>query len=67
MFITQNPPNFNTNNQVLDWLFRRGQIDLKWGALFEQEPIPLPPVLSWNRIEGMMLGLAIGDALGNIS
>jgi len=63
--MTHNTRNFNTNNQVLDWLFRRGKIELKWGALFEQEPIPLPPAMSWNRIEGMMLGLAIGDALGN--
>ena len=27
----------------------------------------MPPALDWSRVEGMMLGLAIGDALGNTS
>ncbi|MEQ8963258.1 MAG: ADP-ribosylglycohydrolase family protein, partial [Coleofasciculus sp. C2-GNP5-27] len=63
--MTQYPHNFNNNTQHLHWLFRAGKIDLNWGRLFEHEPSPLPPAMNWNRIEGMILGLAIGDALGN--
>ena len=28
-------------------------------------PVPGPPARIWDRLEGMLLGLAIGDALGN--
>jgi ADP-ribosylglycohydrolase len=33
--------------------------------LFDQAPPSLPINLDWRRVEGMMLGLAIGDSLGN--
>src|SRR6185503_155584 len=30
-----------------------------------RDPVPLPAEASFDRVEGMLLGLAIGDALGN--
>ena len=55
----------NTNRETLDRLFETGGIDLRRGSLFDTNPPPLPPDLSWSRIEGMLLGLATGDGLGN--
>jgi len=52
------------NRSTLDFLFETEQIDLRRGALFDRAPGPLPTTLDWDRVEGMMLGLAIGDALG---
>lgn len=54
-----------TNRERLNWLFETHQIDLQRGPLFDHPPSPLPPAFDFGRIEGMMLGLAIGDALGN--
>ena len=53
------------NAQLLRQLLAEGGIDLRRGELFDRPPAPLPPSLSWDRVEGMLLGLAIGDALGN--
>lgn len=62
------------NAAMLRQLFDEGQIDLRRGELFERPPAPLPgaPVFGapvdaalWDRVEGMLLGIAIGDALGN--
>ena len=53
------------NTALLDDLFAQGAIILDQGPLFGQAPPPLPADLAWDRVEGMMLGLAIGDALGN--
>lgn len=33
--------------------------------LFQTNPGPLVGHTTWDRVEGMMLGVAIGDALGN--
>ena len=55
----------DTNRDLLNHLFDDGQIDLARGALFDSPPPPMPAGLSFDRVEGMMLGLAIGDALGN--
>ncbi|MBN1922469.1 MAG: ADP-ribosylglycohydrolase family protein, partial [Anaerolineae bacterium] len=55
------------NVRILAWLFETGQIDLKRGALFDVSPGPLPQGFDFDRVEGMMLGLAVGDALGNTS
>jgi len=55
----------SANRETLDHLFENRQIDLRRGGLFDTTPPPLPPGLNWSRIEGMMLGLAIGDGLGN--
>ncbi len=56
----------NNNSTLLDRLFENQQINIKRSPLFD---IPFPSLqsqesFSWSRIEGMMLGLAIGDALG---
>ncbi len=54
-----------SNRQTLDWLFETGKINLRRGAIFDIPPEPLPDDLDFDRVEGMMIGLAIGDALGN--
>jgi len=53
-----------TNGETLKWLFENEQIDINDSVLFSSAPKALPDDLSFDRIEGMMLGLAIGDALG---
>ncbi|MBP7147475.1 MAG: ADP-ribosylglycohydrolase family protein [Acidobacteria bacterium] len=55
------------NRELLDGLFRSGSIDLVRGGLFDTDPPPLPRPLDFDRVEGMLLGLAVGDALGNTS
>jgi ADP-ribosyl-[dinitrogen reductase] hydrolase len=56
-----------TNRETLSWLFDTGKIKLRRGAIFDTAPAPLPDALGFDRVEAMMLGLAIGDALGNTS
>ena len=53
-----------TNGQILNHLFETHQIDLRRGTLFDTPPSPMPDSLDLYRVEGMMLGLTIGDALG---
>ncbi len=55
------------NQHLLDQLFTTGRIRVQRSALFDAQPVPLPPAPAWERIEGMLFGLAIGDALGNTS
>lgn len=52
------------NAKVLDRLFDAGLIALRRGRLFGEPPTPLPASLDWDRVDGMLLGIAIGDALG---
>jgi len=54
------------SRQMLNDLFATGLIDLRRGALFDADPPPCGAAAR-PRIEGMLLGLAIGDALGNTS
>ena len=54
-----------SNAELLERLFARGAIDLRRGKSLDRCPSPLPATFDWDRIDGMMLGLAIGDALGN--
>ncbi len=48
-------------------LIDSGRLPLQEGedAFIYTERPPLPRTTGWDRAEGMMLGLAIGDALGN--
>lgn len=52
------------NAALLDELFERREIDLARGSLLDETPSPAPGPAAWARYEGMMWGLAIGDALG---
>lgn len=42
-----------------------GRLRTSAQALRDLRPTPSAPVPDWDRVEGMLLGLAIGDALGN--
>ena len=55
---------YTTNQATLDQLFAQGKIHLQRAPLFDTFPPPLPPKVDFDRVEGMLLGLAIGDALG---
>ncbi len=55
----------DSNRDLLNYLFDNGGIDLGRGDIFDSAPKPMPSDLDFDRVEGMMLGLAIGDALGN--
>ena len=57
----------SVNQVVLDWLFDAGKIDLRRSARLELAPPLHAAPVPWERVEGMLLGLAIGDALGNTS
>ena len=60
-------PSLSANRVSLENLFAQNQIDLRRGVLFDQPPGPMPGTMEFDRVEGMLLGLAIGDALGNTS
>jgi hypothetical protein len=53
------------NRELLDTLFVSKRIDLSWSPLLDSSPSPVAEGFDFNRVEGMMLGLAIGDSLGN--
>jgi ADP-ribosylglycohydrolase len=55
------------NRALLEDMFRTGAIDVRRGPLFDHVPSQMPSDLPFSRIEGMLLGLAVGDALGNTS
>jgi ADP-ribosylglycohydrolase len=52
---------------MLDDLFSTGRIKLRRGDIFDQQPaaLDLDDLRQNQRIEGMLLGLAVGDALGH--
>ena len=52
------------NRQILEELFENRRIALRRGDLFDRLPEPMPEDFDFCHIEGMMLGLAIGDSLG---
>jgi ADP-ribosyl-[dinitrogen reductase] hydrolase len=54
-----------SNSALFEEMLLAGELPVRRGRLFASQPGPTPR--SWNRIEGMLLGLAIGDALGNTS
>ena len=60
-------PSRNDNSALLRALTDDGRLSLRFGEIFER-PAPFRAgAVPWNRVRGMMLGLAIGDALGNTS
>lgn len=60
-------PSRNDNRALLRALADDGRLSLRFGEIFER-PVPFRAgAVSWNRVRGMMLGLAIGDGLGNTS
>jgi hypothetical protein len=56
-----------TNREVFESTIKSRFIALNHSSLFDSAPKPLTAELDWDRIEGMMLGVAIGDSLGNTS
>jgi len=45
-----------------------GRLKVQWDRLLESRPPPLPSAINLaDKVEGMLLGLAVGDALGNTS
>lgn len=55
------------NSPLLENLLSSGAIRMEPANLLAVTPTPLPRSLTFDRVEGMLLGLAIGDALGNTS
>jgi len=55
------------NQQMLSGLLEREQIDIKRSPLFDAPPASMPEDLDFDKVEGMMLGLAVADALGATS
>jgi ADP-ribosyl-[dinitrogen reductase] hydrolase len=53
------------NTTLLNHLLAQGKISLEPTPFLNQGPSPLPEDWDFGRVEGMLLGLAIGDALGN--
>ncbi len=50
---------------LLNHLLAQGKIALEPASFLNRAPSPLPADWDFARVEGMLLGLAIGDALGN--
>ena len=55
------------NRETFESMISSGTISLRRSTLFDSVPRVLPADFDWDRVEGMMLGLAIGDSLGNTS
>jgi ADP-ribosylglycohydrolase len=54
----------SSNRAILESLFRSSGINLVRGPIFDAPPDPLPAVFDFQKVEGMMLGLVIGESLG---
>jgi ADP-ribosylglycohydrolase len=52
------------NREALDLLLAKNVVEVRRGRLFDESPPSPGPAYSWDKVEGMMLGLAVGDALG---
>ena len=53
-----------TNHEWLQRLLAQGAIALSPAARLDSAPPTFPASFDFDRVEGMLLGLAIGDALG---
>lgn len=53
------------NRALLEQLFEKDLMGVRRGPIFDIDPGPMPADFDFDRIEGMLLGLAIGDSLGN--
>lgn len=53
-----------TNALLLDHLFTVDSIGIRRSGIFDTAPSSLPPSFCFDRVEGVMLGIAIGDGLG---
>ena len=62
---TGHRPTLPDTERILQELVRAGRIPVSESIL--SMALPSPVARSWDRVEGMLLGLAIGDALGNTS
>lgn len=56
---------FTPNQRLLDQLLQDGTVLMRRSSLLDQPPPPLASHFTWDKAEGMLLGLAIGDSLGN--
>lgn len=54
-----------TNRDIFNQLIREDKIEIQRSDLFDHAPEPISHDSIFDRVQGMMLGLAIGDALGN--
>jgi len=52
------------NRILLKQLLKDEAIDIQASELFDAPPSPLPTEVAFSKVEGMLLGLAVGDALG---
>jgi len=52
------------NTQLLRHLMVNKLIRLHEGPILNQVPDPLPDSCNYDKVEGMLLGIAVGDALG---
>lgn len=55
------------NSGLLRSLLTRGRIRLQDGYALREIPATLPQAIGFQKVEGMLLGLAIGDSLGAAS
>jgi len=55
------------NATILRQLFETKAIRLERGAIFDHNLAPKGPDFDFDRVDGMLLGAAIGDSLGNTS
>jgi ADP-ribosylglycohydrolase len=53
------------NRALIVDLLCKGRIRMEDAPFLQTRPCPLPSGFDFDRVEGMLLGLAIGDALGN--
>ena len=52
------------NIELLKEQLAKGRIRMQDGEILHQSPLPLPDHFNFEKVEGMLLGLAVGDSLG---